>query len=141
VGSTVTVPAGNEYAVTESTGGTKTELPLSEVPQAISIVNRQVMDAQNVVKLHDALKNVAGVMPGGYYAPAALIWRFVTTQRPSPYPIPILRSSDTLGASSGGMTSGTWALLCETSFPSAAPNPARSFVKSCASCAPRETAT
>ncbi len=67
VGSTVTVLAGNEYATTESSGGTKTELPLNEVPQAISVVNRQLMDSQNVVKLDDALKNVAGVMAGGYY--------------------------------------------------------------------------
>jgi len=67
LGSAVTVFAGNEYATTESSGGTKTELPLSEVPQAISVVNRQLLDAQGVVKLDDALKNVAGVMPGGYY--------------------------------------------------------------------------
>ena len=67
VGSTVTVSAGNEYVTAESSGGTKTDLPLNEVPQAISVVNRQLMDAQNVVKLDDALKNVAGVMPGGYY--------------------------------------------------------------------------
>jgi len=67
LGSAVTVFVGNEYATTESSGGTKTELPLSEVPQAISVVNRQLLDAQGVVKLDDALKNVAGVMPGGYY--------------------------------------------------------------------------
>lgn len=63
----VTVSAGSEYAITETLSGTKTALPLSEVPQAISVVNREVMDAQDVVKLDDALKNVAGVMPGGYY--------------------------------------------------------------------------
>lgn len=65
--SAVTVSAGNEYATTETLSGTKTELSLNEVPQAISVVNRQIMDAQDVVKLDDALKNVAGVMPGGYY--------------------------------------------------------------------------
>lgn len=65
--SSITVTAGNEFASTESSGGTKTELPLREVPQAITVVNRQLMDAQDVVKLDDALKNVAGVMPGGYY--------------------------------------------------------------------------
>ncbi len=43
------------------------DLPLSEVPQAISVVNRDLMNSQNAVKLDDALKNVAGVMPGGYY--------------------------------------------------------------------------
>jgi iron complex outermembrane receptor protein len=67
VNSAVTVSAGNEYATTETTGGTKTALPLFEVPQAISIVNRDLMNAQGTVKLDDALKNVAGVMPGGYY--------------------------------------------------------------------------
>ena len=65
--SAVTVSAGNEYATTETLSGTKTELSLNEVPQAISVVIRQIMDAQDVVKLDDALKNVAGVMPGGYY--------------------------------------------------------------------------
>jgi iron complex outermembrane recepter protein len=67
VNHSVTVTAGSEYAVTETRSGTKTDLSLNEVPQAITIVNRQIMDAQNVVKLDDALKNVAGVMPGGYY--------------------------------------------------------------------------
>lgn len=65
--SSVTVSAGNQYATTETLVGNKSELPLSETPQAITVVNRQLMDAQNVVKLDDALKNVAGVMPGGYY--------------------------------------------------------------------------
>lgn len=67
VSHSVTVSAGSEYAVAETLSGTKTDLPLSETPQAITVVNRQIMDAQNVVKLDDALKNVAGVMPGGYY--------------------------------------------------------------------------
>lgn len=65
--STVTVTAGNEYATSVSSGGTKTDLPLAEVPQAITVVNRDLMNAQLVVKLDDALKNVAGVMAGGYY--------------------------------------------------------------------------
>ena len=65
--SVVTVTAGDEFATPVSSGGTKTELPLAEVPQAISIVNRDLMNSQDVVKLDDALKNVAGVMPGGYY--------------------------------------------------------------------------
>jgi iron complex outermembrane receptor protein len=65
--SVVTVTAGNEFATAVSSGGTKTELPLNEVPQAITIVNRDLMNSQDVVKLDDALRNVAGVMPGGYY--------------------------------------------------------------------------
>lgn len=65
--SVVTVTAGNEFASPVSSGGTKTELPLTEVPQAITVVNRDLMNSQDVVKLDDALRNVAGVMPGGYY--------------------------------------------------------------------------
>lgn len=65
--STVTVSAANSYLTTVSSAGTKTDLPLNEVPQAITVVNRELMDSQDVVKLDDALKNVAGVMPGGYY--------------------------------------------------------------------------
>ncbi|WP_229740912.1 TonB-dependent siderophore receptor [Silvibacterium dinghuense] len=67
VTSSVTVTAGNEYATSVSNGGTKTELPLNEVPQSISEVNRQQMDAEGVVTLEQALRNVSGVMAGGYY--------------------------------------------------------------------------
>jgi iron complex outermembrane receptor protein len=65
--SSVTVSAENAYATTVSSGGTKMDLPLNEVPQAISVVNREELDAEGAVKLDDALKNVAGVMAGGYY--------------------------------------------------------------------------
>jgi iron complex outermembrane receptor protein len=64
---TVTATEGNEFATPVSSGGTKTDLPLAEVPQAISVVNRSLMDSQEVVKLDDALKNVPGVIAGGYY--------------------------------------------------------------------------
>ncbi|QEE30470.1 TonB-dependent siderophore receptor [Terriglobus albidus] len=67
VHSVVTVTGENEYSVSVASGGTKTDLPLSEVPQAITVINRDLMNAQNVVKLDDALRNVAGVMAGGYY--------------------------------------------------------------------------
>lgn len=55
------------YLEDQTISGTKTELPLLEVPQAITIVSRRLLDEQGAVKLDDALKNVAGVMPGGYY--------------------------------------------------------------------------
>jgi len=64
---TVNESTDNAFVTTMSSSGTKTDLPLVEVPQAITIVNRDLMDEQNVVKLDDALKNVAGVIAGGYY--------------------------------------------------------------------------
>lgn len=64
----VTVRAGNLYTTEVSSAGTKMEIPLNQVPQVISVVNRELMNSQGVVKLDDALRNVAGVMPGGYYS-------------------------------------------------------------------------
>ncbi len=57
----------NAYVTTVESAGTKTDLPLTEVPQAISVVSRELMEQQGVIKLDDALKNVAGVIPGGTY--------------------------------------------------------------------------
>src|ERR1700675_2353615 len=60
----VTAPA---YAVTNTTAGSKMDASLLDVPQSITVVNRELLSDQGVYKLDDALKNVAGVMPGGYY--------------------------------------------------------------------------
>jgi iron complex outermembrane receptor protein len=61
----VTAEAG--YAVTETTAGSKVEASLLDVPQAITVVDRELLNDQGAYKLDDVLKNVAGVMPGGYY--------------------------------------------------------------------------
>lgn len=55
------------YQERETSIGTRTETPLIELPQAITIVNRQLLSDQAVVTLEDALKNVAGVKAGGYH--------------------------------------------------------------------------
>jgi iron complex outermembrane recepter protein len=55
------------YQEKTTTIGSKTDTPLIELPQAITIVNRQLMLDQGVISLEDALKNVAGVMTGGYH--------------------------------------------------------------------------
>ena len=47
--------------------GSKTDTPLIDLPQAISVVNRQLLSDQRVLTLEEALKNVAGVKAGGYY--------------------------------------------------------------------------
>ena len=65
--STVEVTADVRYVASPTDAGTKMELPLNEVPQAITVVNRELLDEQGTVKLDDALKNVAGVAAGGYY--------------------------------------------------------------------------
>lgn len=47
--------------------GTKTETPPLLQPQTISTVDSDVMRDQQVLKLEDAIRNVAGVTIGGYY--------------------------------------------------------------------------
>jgi iron complex outermembrane receptor protein len=66
VKTNVLVTAGS-YAVPNSTAGSKMDTPLLEVPQSIAVVDRALLSDQGAYKLDDALKNVAGVMPGGYY--------------------------------------------------------------------------
>jgi iron complex outermembrane receptor protein len=66
VQSRVFVTAG-EYAVTETTAGSKTDASLLDVPQSITVLDNQLLSDQGASKLDDTLKNVAGVMPGGYY--------------------------------------------------------------------------
>lgn len=56
------------YAAKSAAAPTKTDTPLLETPQAVSIVTRQFMDDRNARKLEDVLQNVAGVTIGGYYS-------------------------------------------------------------------------
>src|SRR5262245_4084510 len=59
---------GHSYGVQDATSATKTKTPLLETPQAVSVVPRSLLDDQGARKLDDVLKNVAGVVPGGYYS-------------------------------------------------------------------------
>src|ERR1700676_3981498 len=55
------------YSVTNTTAGSKMDASLIDVPQSITVVDHELLSDQGAYKLDDALKNVAGVMPGGYY--------------------------------------------------------------------------
>jgi iron complex outermembrane recepter protein len=55
------------YAVIHTTAGSKMDASLLDVPQSITVVDHKLLSDQGVEKLDDAVKNVAGVMPGGYY--------------------------------------------------------------------------
>jgi iron complex outermembrane receptor protein len=66
VSESVSVRA-ESYPEREASIGSRTDTPLIELPQAITIVNRQLLSDQAVVTLEEALKNVAGVKAGGYH--------------------------------------------------------------------------
>lgn len=53
--------AGERYLVPNATTGTRTETPLSDVPQSIQVIPRQVLEDQQVIRLDEALRNVSGV--------------------------------------------------------------------------------
>ncbi len=52
------------YVATTSTAGTKTDTPLIEVPQSISVVTRQELDDRNVQTLTEAVNYTPGVRTG-----------------------------------------------------------------------------
>lgn len=54
----------DSYASDATTSATKTNTPLIDVPQAISIISRDQLDDQGVEQLNDALRYVPGVVLG-----------------------------------------------------------------------------
>ncbi|MDP9139706.1 MAG: TonB-dependent receptor plug domain-containing protein, partial [Pseudomonadota bacterium] len=59
--------AGPTYSIDSASGATKTGTPLLETPQSIQVITRELIEDQDARILDDVLRNVAGVMPGGYY--------------------------------------------------------------------------
>ncbi|WP_099063037.1 TonB-dependent siderophore receptor [Serratia sp. BW106] len=59
---TVTGHPGS-YAEENSVSATRTNTPISEIPQSVQVINRKVMDEQNSQNLSDVLVNVSGVRP------------------------------------------------------------------------------
>lgn len=51
----------NSFVVTRSATGTKTNAPLAEVPQSISVVGRKQIEAQNAQSVSEILRYVPGV--------------------------------------------------------------------------------
>lgn len=52
---------------TKTADVSKTPVPLIETPQDIQVIGGDLISDQHDVTLTDALRNVAGIMPGGYY--------------------------------------------------------------------------
>jgi len=55
---------GVGYVATRSTVGSRTDTPIIEAPQSISVVTRQQMDDRKVQNLNEALRYTAGVQAG-----------------------------------------------------------------------------
>ena len=59
--------AESDYGTDRASSATKTDTPLLQTPQSIQVVTQELIEDQAALKLEDVLRNVAGVMPGGYY--------------------------------------------------------------------------
>ncbi|MEX2449316.1 MAG: TonB-dependent siderophore receptor [Rhodospirillales bacterium] len=55
------------YVATRSATGTKTDTPIIETPQSISVISRDQMDARGARRLDDALRYSAGVNAATYW--------------------------------------------------------------------------
>jgi catecholate siderophore receptor len=51
----------NDYNVSRSSVGAKTDAALRDIPQTVNVISRAVMDAQAAATLTDALRNVPGI--------------------------------------------------------------------------------
>ncbi len=58
---TVTVTEQADYQVAVSETATKTPTPLRDLPQSVSVVNRELIEAQAALSMQDVLRNVPGV--------------------------------------------------------------------------------
>ncbi|MEH2206147.1 MAG: TonB-dependent siderophore receptor [Nostoc sp.] len=57
------------YRATDTTTGTKTDTPLRDIPQSIEVIPQEVLRDQQVTRLDDALRNVAGVNQSFNFGP------------------------------------------------------------------------
>ncbi|TVP63923.1 MAG: TonB-dependent siderophore receptor [Nodularia sp. (in: Bacteria)] len=53
------------YRIPNSSTATRTDTPLRDIPQAIQVIPRQVIEDQQVTRLDEALRNTSGVTFGG----------------------------------------------------------------------------
>ncbi|MDY0873708.1 TonB-dependent siderophore receptor [Dongia rigui] len=60
------------YVATQSATGTKTDTPLIETPQSISVVTRDEMEARNVTDMSQALAYTSGLISGGHGTSGAI---------------------------------------------------------------------
>jgi iron complex outermembrane receptor protein len=61
--SSVTVQAEAGYVASDSTVATKTDTPLLETPQSISVITRDLMDSQAPQSINEVLRYAPGIVP------------------------------------------------------------------------------
>lgn len=59
----------NGYVATQTTTGMKTDVPIVEIPQSVSVIGRDEIDDRRAMKVDEALRYTAGVVSAPYGGP------------------------------------------------------------------------
>ncbi len=83
-GATGSVTAGGEavgpvdgYVANRSTTGSKTNTPIAEIPQSVSVIGREELDDRAVTKVDEALRYTAGVTSQPFGRDADTDWFYI----------------------------------------------------------------
>lgn len=82
--ATVHVPA-EDYVANRAAAGTKTDTPIMETPQSISVITGQQIEDQGAQTLQDVLRYSAGVRSDAYGLDSRGDWSFVRGIEPTQY--------------------------------------------------------
>ncbi len=74
-----------DYAANRGTTGTKTDTPIMETPQSISVITEQQIEDQGAQTLQDVLRYSAGVRSDAYGLDSRGDWSFVRGVEPTQY--------------------------------------------------------
>lgn len=66
-----------EYVAKRSATGSKTDTPLSEIPQSVSVIGREEMDNRGVNKVDEALRYTSGVFTQPYGSDTDTNWFYI----------------------------------------------------------------
>jgi iron complex outermembrane receptor protein len=83
--SIVTVTAPGGYVATSSTSATKTDAPLIEIPQTVSVITLDQMKARNVQTVNDAVEFTGGVAVNTYGTETRYDWLYIRGFNQSSY--------------------------------------------------------
>jgi iron complex outermembrane receptor protein len=83
--SEVVVTARRHYVATETTAGTKTDIPLIETPQSVSVITHDEIELLQIQNLEQATRYTAGIISGSYGGDDRFDWLTLRGFTPTEY--------------------------------------------------------
>lgn len=81
----VLVTARRHYVATETTSGTKTDIPLIETPQSVSVITHDEIELLQIQNLEQATRYTAGIISGSYGGDDRFDWLTLRGFTPTEY--------------------------------------------------------